>query len=219
MKTVAGLFFCWIYRSASDRITANIVHDWTLFLWGWWQCQAGAGVFVWAGRRIVVMGGTIMESGFQFQMPFEGIDGRLLTTFSFERKDNCADIKIVGCMELTPAGAAMDGAIRGTINLRGQLVPVIDAQARMGGEPIIIDHGCCILLIEHVRRGRSTQVGLLVPDISDVLDVISDEIDSLVFNVDACSQWACDPTDDWQLVDVLGDVERFAGDAAFDYPS
>lgn len=67
--------------------------------------------------------------------------------------------------------------IRGVINLRGAVVPVIDLSCRFGGKPSDVARRTCIVIIE-LEDGDSRQdVGIMVDAVSEVLEIARSEIE------------------------------------------
>lgn len=65
----------------------------------------------------------------------------------------------------------MPPCIRGVINLRGAVVPVIDLEARFGGTPTRVGPRTCIVILE-VADAEDTQVlGVVVDAVSEVLEI------------------------------------------------
>lgn len=65
----------------------------------------------------------------------------------------------------------MPASIRGVINLRGAVVPVIDLEARFGGTPTQVGPRTCIVILE-VFDAEDTQVlGVVVDAVSEVLEI------------------------------------------------
>jgi purine-binding chemotaxis protein CheW len=61
--------------------------------------------------------------------------------------------------------------VRGVINLRGAVVPVIDLQARFGQTPARLGRKSCIVLVEVLRAGERQTLGLLVDAVSAVVEI------------------------------------------------
>ncbi len=71
----------------------------------------------------------------------------------------------------------MPNFIRGVINLRGSVVPVIDLSARFGKPPTVVGRRNCIIIIE-VSLGAETQsVGVMVDAVNAVLEIPASEIE------------------------------------------
>lgn len=91
-------------------------------------------------------------------------------------------IGILGIKEIIEYGSLttvpmMPRFIRGVINLRGAVVPVVDLSTRFGGEPSNITRRSCIVIVE-VETGEERQdVGVIVDSVSEVLEIPSGEIE------------------------------------------
>lgn len=71
----------------------------------------------------------------------------------------------------------MPDFIRGVINLRGAVVPVIDLGARFGKRATDITRRTCIVIIE-VANGEETQdIGVMVDAVNEVLEISAGEIE------------------------------------------
>jgi purine-binding chemotaxis protein CheW len=62
--------------------------------------------------------------------------------------------------------------IRGVINVRGQIVPVVELRTRLGLEPLEVTPGSRVVVVESKDRA----IGLLVDGASQVLQVAEDRI-------------------------------------------
>ena len=68
--------------------------------------------------------------------------------------------------------------IRGVINLRGAVVPVVDLSARFGRQSTEITRKTCIVIIEVQTEEEKQDVGVVVDAVSEVLDIPLGEIES-----------------------------------------
>ena len=80
----------------------------------------------------------------------------------------------VGPMTTVPL---MPGFVRGVINLRGAVVPVIDLQARFGRPLAKIGKKTCIVIFDALRDGERVELGLLVDAVSEVIDIAPEAIE------------------------------------------
>ena len=71
----------------------------------------------------------------------------------------------------------MPAFIRGVINLRGSVVPVIDLAARFGGHQTEISRRTCIVIIELTTADDKHDIGVVVDAVSEVLEVSKAEIE------------------------------------------
>ncbi len=72
----------------------------------------------------------------------------------------------------------MPDFVRGVINLRGSVVPVIDLVARFGRGQCVVNRRSCIVILElalgeHERR----EVGIIVDEVSEVREISADDIE------------------------------------------
>lgn len=71
----------------------------------------------------------------------------------------------------------MPECIRGVINLRGAVVPVLDLSARFGKSPTAVTKRTCIVIVEIVSDGEQQVVGVVVDAVNAVLDIAASEIE------------------------------------------
>jgi purine-binding chemotaxis protein CheW len=108
----------------------------------------------------------------------EGADQFL--TFQLGREVFAMDIRTVreiiqvGPMTTVPL---MPDFVRGVINLRGAVVPVIDLHARFGHAVAQIGKKTCIVIFDALREGERVELGLLVDAVSEVIDIPAAQIE------------------------------------------
>lgn len=106
--------------------------------------------------------------------------GQQFLTFLLGREVFAMDIRtvreIIQYGPLTPV-PLMPDFVRGVINLRGAVVPVIDLHARFGRPVAQIGKKTCIVIFDSVRDGERTELGLLVDAVSEVVDIPADQIE------------------------------------------
>ncbi len=71
----------------------------------------------------------------------------------------------------------MPGFIRGVINLRGAVVPVIDLAARFGGKSSDVQRRTCIVIVEMKIDNARQELGIMVDAVSEVLEIPPSEIE------------------------------------------
>ena len=67
--------------------------------------------------------------------------------------------------------------LRGVINLRGAVVPVIDLNARFGRPPTKVGKKSCIVIFDALRSGERAELGLLVDAVSEVIKIGAEHIE------------------------------------------
>jgi purine-binding chemotaxis protein CheW len=80
--------------------------------------------------------------------------------------------EIIGMMDITPIPRSPD-CMRGVINLRGKVIPIVDLRLRFGMESAAPTAETCIIVVEANR----VQTGIVVDRVSEVLNIASEEIE------------------------------------------
>jgi purine-binding chemotaxis protein CheW len=70
----------------------------------------------------------------------------------------------------------MPDFIRGVLNLRGQVLPVIDLSARFGRQQSEIARRTCVVIVEMDNDGDKQDVGVVVDSVSEVMDISANAI-------------------------------------------
>lgn len=84
--------------------------------------------------------------------------------------DQVREIQQVGRLTVLPR---MPAAIRGVMNLRGAVVPVVDLGARLGAPPAAVGRRSCIVVVEQAGHPDRPGVlaGVMVDAVFEVVDV------------------------------------------------
>src|SRR5688572_30746649 len=83
--------------------------------------------------------------------------------------------EIIEYGSLTPV-PMMPRCVRGVINLRGRVVPVIDLSARFGREETIPNRRTCVVIIEVGSEGERQDLGVLVDAVNQVVELPAKDI-------------------------------------------
>ena len=82
--------------------------------------------------------------------------------------------EIIGYMEVTQV-PRMPVHVRGVINLRGQVIPVIDLRAKFGMPAMERTQATCIIVVEiSSHEGHRISTGIVVDRVSEVINVAED---------------------------------------------
>ncbi len=71
----------------------------------------------------------------------------------------------------------MPDFLRGVINLRGAVVPVIDLSVRFGRPLTDIARRTCVVILEVGEAGHEIELGVIVDNVSEVLEIGPSEIE------------------------------------------
>jgi purine-binding chemotaxis protein CheW len=67
-------------------------------------------------------------------------------------------------------------SIRGVINLRGSVVPVVDLAVKFGLSAAAVTNRTCIVIVEVNLDGEPTVMGIVADSVSQVVDLAADDI-------------------------------------------
>ena len=84
--------------------------------------------------------------------------------------------EIIEYGSLTPV-PMMPASVRGVINLRGAVVPVMDLLARFGKPPSPVTRRSCIVIVEVANDEERQVIGVAVDAVNEVLDIAPADIE------------------------------------------
>lgn len=102
-------------------------------------------------------------------------------TFSIHGESYGIDVlkirEIIRLIDIT-AVPQMPSYVRGVINLRGKIIPVVDLRTRFGfSEAGSTEQTCIVVVLMRLAENRSTQMGLVVDAVEEVVNINSGEIE------------------------------------------
>ncbi len=78
--------------------------------------------------------------------------------------------EIIGITDITPV-PRMPAHVRGVLNLRGKVIPVIDLRRRLGFDTVDDQKRTCIVIIQAGSGADAILVGLVVDRVNEVSDI------------------------------------------------
>jgi purine-binding chemotaxis protein CheW len=102
-------------------------------------------------------------------------------TFSLQRESFGIEVlkvrEIIRVIEIT-AVPQMPAYVRGVINLRGKIIPVMDLRLRFGfPEAKNTDRTCIVVVQVKLADGKATQMGLVVDGVEEVVNIAAGDIE------------------------------------------
>ena len=85
--------------------------------------------------------------------------------------------EIIGMMPITSVPQTPE-FVKGVINLRGKVIPVVDLRLRFAMSEIDYDDRTCIIVVEIGGRSTDIVIGIVVDSVSEVLNIKSEDIES-----------------------------------------
>jgi purine-binding chemotaxis protein CheW len=102
--------------------------------------------------------------------------------------------------------------VRGVINLRGKVIPVIDLRLRFGMSESAYTERTCIIVVEIRGAAGLLQVGIVVDAVSEVLNIKAEEIeDTPAFGVRLNTDYILGMAKIGKGVKLLLDIDRVLG--------
>jgi len=84
--------------------------------------------------------------------------------------------EIIGYMDIT-AVPQTPHHVKGVINLRGQVIPVVDLRTKFGMDTAEVTEETCIIVVEITQGTRNFQTGIVVDHVQEVLDIAGGDIE------------------------------------------
>ncbi len=100
-------------------------------------------------------------------------------TFALDREEYAVSVlhvrEIVKIMDIT-AVPQLPPYVKGVINLRGKVIPVVDMRLKLGLAARDYSERTCIIVAEVTVRNRAVMMGVIVDAVSDVLSISADDL-------------------------------------------
>lgn len=84
--------------------------------------------------------------------------------------------EIIGMMDITPVPRTPE-FVKGVINLRGKIIPVMDLRTKFSMSEQEYDERTCIIVVEISIKGVQKLIGVVVDMVSEVVTISNDQIE------------------------------------------
>jgi len=84
--------------------------------------------------------------------------------------------EIIRLQKITPV-PQMPSYVKGVINLRGRVIPIVDLRLKFGLKAEIAERTCIVVVQVNMVSGQTVQMGLIVDSVEEVVTLGSDEIE------------------------------------------
>lgn len=114
----------------------------------------------------------------------ETVNGMGATQYlTFLLRDECFGLGIETVREIIEYGhltavPLMPDFVKGVINLRGDIVPVIDLSIRLGRNALAVHNRSCIIILEILFEGQQVVIGAAVDSVNEVIDIVPSQIEA-----------------------------------------
>lgn len=123
--------------------------------------------------------------------------------------------EIIGLMTITPIPQAPQH-IKGVINLRGKVIPVVDLRLKFGMASMAYTERTCIIVTEIAASNNKIAMGIVVDSVSEVLNIKAVEIeDTPQFGSRLDTDYILGMAKIGQSVKILLDIDRVLSERDF----
>ena len=125
------------------------------------------------------MPAAIEETMTQDVNTVSGRDGKYLTFTLAGEEYGIIILKvkeIIGMLPITPVPQTPP-YVKGVINLRGKVIPVVDLRRKFGMDPMEYTERTCIIVVEIAGSVKTIPMGIVVDSVSEVLNIKSADIE------------------------------------------
>ena len=84
--------------------------------------------------------------------------------------------EIIGMLPITSVPQTPE-FVKGVINLRGKVIPVLDLRLRFGMDSISYTERTCIIVVEIEGKSGTVMIGVVVDSVSEVLNIKGEDIE------------------------------------------
>jgi len=106
-------------------------------------------------------------------------EGKYLT-FTMDKEEYGIGIlkikEIIGMMPITPVPRTPEH-VKGVINLRGKVIPVVDLRLKFGMDAIDYTERTCTIVVEIEGSTGTVMMGIVVDSVSEVLNIKGEDIE------------------------------------------
>lgn len=115
--------------------------------------------------------------------------------------------EIIGMMPITSVPQTPE-FVKGVINLRGKVIPVVDLRRKFNMEAMDYTDRTCIVVVETVGDAASVMMGIVVDSVSEVLNIKSADIeDTPTFGVKLNTQYILGMAKINNAIKILLDID------------
>lgn len=149
----------------------------------------------------------------------KNLTGARFLSFTLDREQYCLSIanvkEIMGLIEITRIPQTPP-FIRGVINLRGKIIPVIDLRLKFGLPERSYDERTCIIVVEFAYEGEPTLMGIIVDTTHEVINIPEEKISRMPYiNAKIKSEYIRGVAETGDSIKIVLDIARVLSDEEF----
>lgn len=149
----------------------------------------------------------------------KNLTGARFLSFTLDREQYCLSIvnvkEIMGLIEITRIPQTPP-FIRGVINLRGKIIPVIDLRLKFGLPERSYDERTCIIVVEFSYESETTLMGIIVDTTHEVINIPEEKISKMPYiNAKIKSEYIRGVAETGDSIKIVLDIARVLSDEEF----
>lgn len=119
--------------------------------------------------------------------------------------------EIIGMMPITTVPQTPE-FVKGVINLRGRVIPVLDLRSRFGMDPVDYTDRTCIIVVEIAGGAGNVMIGVVVDSVSEVLSIKAEVIEETPsFGTKLSTDYILGMAKIGKSVKILLDIDKVLG--------
>ena len=125
------------------------------------------------------MSSTLVANAPRSGAAADGRSGKYLV-FELNGEECCIQVlkvrEIMGVQDIT-AVPQTPAYVRGVINLRGKVIPVVDLRLKFGLPEMEYTQRTCIIVVQVQREGGPIMMGIVVDSVAEVLNISASDVE------------------------------------------
>lgn len=122
--------------------------------------------------------------------------------------------EIIGMMAITMVPQT-PSYVKGVINLRGKVIPVVDLRLKFGMGAMDYTERTCIIVVETARENGHVLIGIVVDSVSEVLNIKGGDIEETPnFGSQLNTDYICGMAKAGDSIKILLDIDKVLSDEA-----
>lgn len=119
--------------------------------------------------------------------------------------------EIIGMVSITSVPQTPE-FVKGVMNLRGKVIPVVDLRLRLGMEEMAYTERTCIMVVEIHSQTGTVMIGIVVDAVSEVLNIKEEVIEETsTFGASLATHYILGMAKTGDGVKILLDIDRVLG--------
>lgn len=135
-------------------------------------------------------------------------------TFTLDNEEYAVPVikvrEIINMMHITKV-PQLPQYVKGVINLRGRVMPVVDMRLKLGLPATDYSERTCIIVVDVIAASGAVMIGVIVDSVSDVLTITGDQLTASDEGNATASNWITGLAKVSGRLQILLNIDRMLG--------